>query len=61
MMDKANALRVPVLVDRWIYNRFKAHSESTGVPVSRLVRDAMIAYEVTLEARLKALKTAGGR
>ena len=60
METKGKALRVPILVDRDMYEDLRFWLV-TGIPVSRLVRDAMIAYEVTLEARLKALKTAGGR
>ena len=49
-------LRVPVLVDREEYDAFKTYSELTGIPVSRLVRDAMKDYrEVTLAARIEAL------
>jgi len=49
-------LRVPVLVDREEYETFKAYSELTGVPVARLVRDAMKDYAaVTLAARMEAL------
>ncbi len=56
METKGKALRVPILVDRDIYDKFKDCSKLTGIPVSRLVRDAMAGYEVTLEARLKTLK-----
>lgn len=45
--------RVPVLIDRPDYYKFKAVSERTGIPVSRLVRDAMAAFTPELERRLR--------
>jgi hypothetical protein len=55
----SKGLRVPVLVDRESYDQFKAYSELTGVPMARLIRDAMQEYaEVTLAARTEALTSA---
>jgi hypothetical protein len=52
----AKGLRVPVLVDRESYDQFKSYSELTGVPMARLIRDAMQEYaEVTLAARTEAM------
>ena len=46
MPDK---LRVAVLVNRQEYDTFKAYSEATGVPVTVLVRAAMMRYAARLE------------
>lgn len=49
--------RQPVPVDADIYNRYKQYSELTGIPIARLVREALQErYDVVLAARLEKLQ-----
>jgi hypothetical protein len=50
------SLRVPVAIDRDVYDMFKAVSQATGIPVARLIRDAMTSFKPELERRLEILK-----
>jgi hypothetical protein len=51
-----STVRVPVMVNRTIYNELKSFSEVTGVPVARLVQEALEDFRATsLQARLDAL------
>ena len=51
-----NSSRVPVAIDRDVYDAFKAYSELTGVPVARIVREALRDFkETSLQARLESL------
>ena len=55
-MAEPKGLRVPVLVDREMYDMFKAYSEITGVPVSRVIREALKDFaETSLDARMETL------
>ena len=49
-------LRVPVLIDRERCDAYKAYSELTGVPVLRIVREALDAFRPSLKARIDALE-----
>ena len=53
--------RIPVLVDRDAYDVFKAYSDATGVPVSKLVREAMAAFTSELQRRLESLNPRSGQ
>lgn len=50
-------LRVPVQVDRDVYDLMKAYSEITGVPVARVIREGLTDFaESVLSVRLEALQ-----
>ena len=52
----ANENRVPVRIDGPLYQRIKAYSDVTGVPVVRVVNDALEQFSQTsLQTRLEAL------
>lgn len=54
--QSTNACRVPVLVDRARYERFKAYSELTGQTVADLIRQALDDFdEVSIQTRLEAM------
>lgn len=59
-MDKLSEklqCRVPVQVERELYNQFKAYSAVTGVPVARVIREALEDFAATsLQVRLEALQ-----
>jgi hypothetical protein len=49
--------RVPVLIDRDLYDVFKTYSEITGIPVVRVIREALTDYrETSLETRIEMIK-----
>lgn len=48
--------RVPVMIDDTEYQRYKFYSDVTGVPISRVIREALEDFAtVSLAARLEAL------
>jgi len=53
-----SAVAVPVRIDDKLYEQIKAYSEVTGVPVVRVVHEAVEDFvSTTLQARLEALQT----
>jgi len=47
--------RVPVMVDRSVYDRLKEYSEKTGVPMKHAVNEAIDDFvETVVPARLEA-------
>jgi len=52
------AKRRPVQIDEATYNRLKAYSSATGIPISRVLADAVKDWMVTVgDARLSSLKS----
>jgi hypothetical protein len=48
--------RVPVQLDRDLYDIVKAYSDVTGVPLSQVMRQAITAFQPELTRRLEILK-----
>lgn len=56
-MNKSSAA-VPVRIEEKLYEAIKAYSDLTGVPVVRVVHEAVEDFvATTLQARLEALQT----